>query len=390
MKPKVFFTNNIASHYTGPLLLTLFKSKLIDFRYSAGKNKNWDIKTVDFNQPKFEKHSSKIYNIDNVWVNKKYLIWQKGVLRRVLFKMHEKPELIILLGEFTILSNWLLAIIFRAMGITVAFRGHGLYGNEGALKLFIRKTFYRLSNLHLVYERHSKKLLVKHGFKEDNIHVIFNSLDYDYHKSLRSKFENYDKEAIFSFFTDSSKPTLIFIGRLTKIKRLHMLLDVVEKINASPDQEVNLLVIGDGVERQNLENQAKENLKEGTYHFFGSCYDEDEIGKLLSKSDLCVSPGNVGLTCIHSLSMGTPVCTHGNFFNQMPEVEAIENGMTGIFFEENNSNDLYLKITDWLNKYPSKSKETIAHCYQIIDLYYNPYFQEKVLLAAATKTKPLV
>ena len=44
-----------------------------------------------------------------------------------------------------------------------------------------------------------------------------------------------------------------------------------------------------------------------------------------------VSPGNVGLTAIHSLSYGTPVLTHNNFNNQMPEVESIQPGFNGYF-----------------------------------------------------------
>ena len=49
-------------------------------------------------------------------------------------------------------------------------------------------------------------------------------------------------------------------------------------------------------------------------------------------SDLTVSPGNIGLTAIHSLSYGTPVCSHSNFNNQMPESEAIINFEKWFFF----------------------------------------------------------
>jgi len=387
MKPTIHFYNNIASHYTAPLLLKLLGSSLFKLTFSCGKNDNWDIKTIDFTQEDFGAFQNQVGDVKNVWIKGKYLIWQKGVVTRCLFG--KKVDLIILLGEFTILSNWLGAIICRLRGIPVAFRGHGLYGNEGFLKHLVRTTFYRMANLHLVYERHSKKLMIKNGFKKNSVHVVFNSLDYEHHKRLRGNFSQLNRKEVFPFFKNSDLQTLIFIGRLTKVKRLHLLLEVVQKLNAA-GRKINLLIIGDGTEKQALESQANKSLADGHYHFYGSCYDEDEIGRLLSKADLCVSPGNVGLTSIHSLSLGTPVCTHGNFYNQMPEVEAIENGETGIFFEENNIDDLYSKIEDWLDRHPKKSAELMERCYAIIDKYYNPFFQEKVFYAMASKQEPLV
>ena len=61
-------------------------------------------------------------------------------------------------------------------------------------------------------------------------------------------------------------------------------------------------------------------------------YDENEIGDLIYNADLCVSPGNVGLTAIHTLTYGTPVLSHANFPNQMPEFEAIDKDFTSFLF----------------------------------------------------------
>ena len=94
---------------------------------------------------------------------------------------------------------------------------------------------------------------------------------------------------------------------------------------------------------------------------------------------LCVSPGNIGLTAIHSLTYGTPAITHNNFSNQMPEFEAIQDGFTGSFFEENDINSLKLSIQKWLSKHPIKNDELIKNCYSIIDRYYNPQYQIKLL-----------
>jgi glycosyltransferase involved in cell wall biosynthesis len=41
--------------------------------------------------------------------------------------------------------------------------------------------------------------------------------------------------------------------------------------------------------------------------FYGESYNERELAPLIALADVCVSPGNVGLTAIHALTYGTPV-----------------------------------------------------------------------------------
>ena len=125
-------------------------------------------------------------------------------------------------------------------------------------------------------------------------------------------------------------------------------------------------------------HEGENGLKKDWLHFTGACYDEEEIGRYLFVSDLCVSPGNVGLTAIHSLSLGTPVCTHSNMKDQMPEAEAITDGYNGILFEENNVQDLTLKIETWLKTNTDRVKIR-EQCYEIIDKYYNPTYQMSVI-----------
>lgn len=65
--------------------------------------------------------------------------------------------------------------------------------------------------------------------------------------------------------------------------------------------------------------------------FYGSCYDEQTNAELIYNADMCVAPGNVGLTAIHAMTFGCPVITHSDFKWQMPEFEAIHPGKTGDF-----------------------------------------------------------
>ncbi|MEH6748183.1 MAG: glycosyltransferase [Maribacter arcticus] len=389
MKPTIHFINNLAPHYMEPLILQLLQSEDFNFHFSCGKNENNGIQTIDFSSTTYNDYTSKVNSkLKNIWIKNRYLVWQRGVIRECLFG--KKIDLMILLGEAPLFSNWIAAIICRLRGINVAYRGHGLYGNEGYSKHLLRTTFYKLANAQLVYERRSKELLVENGFKKDSIHVVFNSLNYYYQKNQRNKTQLLNKSEVYPFFNNPNLPVLIFSGRLTKSKKLDMLLKTCKAINDIDGKSVNLLIIGDGEDSEHLKKYAETNLPMGSYKFFGSCYDEEIIGKFFSQADLCISPGNVGLTAIHSLSYGTPICTHNNFGNQGPEAEAIEEGETGFYFEENNAEDLFNKTLKWITNHPSKSDQLIQNCYKIIDEYYNPHFQEKVFLNLALKKAPIV
>lgn len=368
---KINYFTNIASHYRKNIWEKLIESEDFDFHFFYGSNLTLEINEIDFNTQVFTKHQSKLHKIKNFWIDGKILIWQSGVVRRCLsYNFHTA----IFLGEFNVLSTWISMIICKIRGIQVVYWTHGLYGNESFLKKKIRVLFYKTADKLLLYERRGKKLLLQEGLKEEKLVVIFNSLDYDKHLCIRKKLI---PSNIYSNHFKNSSKTIIFIGRLTKVKKLDLLLQAQYKMKLE-GVVINTVFIGDGAELENLEDLAKKlNITKNCW-FYGACYNEELIAELIYNASLCVSPGNVGLTAIHSLSFGTPVCTHNNLINQMPEVEVIEDGVTGIFFQENNLNDLKNAISYWIHS--NIDRENIrGNCYRIIDDFYNPYYQVRVI-----------
>lgn len=381
----IYLFTNIAPLYRRTLWKLLLEVEKDEFHFYSGINNKLGIQLINFEEPAFKSYENRLNRIRNIWLQNKILIWQKGVLGPC-FK--DKFNFAIFLGEMYCLSTWIAAIICRFRGIKIIFWGHGIYGNEGILKLFFRKIFYGLASKHLLYERRAKRIMTKYGFNPDNLFVVFNSLAYDEHKKLRKQYQQLTKQDVFPFFKNPTLPVLVFIGRLTTIKKLELLLQAVIKININ-EPKINLVIIGDGPERANLEIIGRKMLYEECLYFTGACYKEEEIGRYLSSADLCVSPGNVGLTAIHSLSFGTPVCTHSNLKKQMPEAETIINGYNGFYFEENNVDDIIKKIKYWL-KNNTDRKMIRQRCYEIIDQYYNPNYQLTVFNRMTNNEKPEV
>jgi len=368
MKKILYFTN-LAPHYRQKLWELLISEKSFEMSFFYGDSLNKSIKEIDYNSKNLKYLEDRLGKLKNRRL-KNIIIWQKGVLSKCLFK---QADAILLLGDMHIISTWLAAIISRLKGREVIFWGHGFSGAESFSKKKIRILFNKLAHHHLLYGHYAKSLMISYGFNPKQLSVVYNSLDYDSHFKNRKILAQTSKNTLVSFFEQPKLPILLFIGRLTKVKKLQLLLEALKRLNKKKPS-FNLLIIGDGEELERLKNQSTKLLINPNVHFLGACYDESILGKYLYHADLCISPGNVGLTAIHCLGHGTPVCTHNNFSNQMPEFEAIEEGITGCFFKENDVEDLVKTINKWFALAIERDKIRKS-CFNMIEQKYNPYKQ---------------
>lgn len=368
---KIAYFTNIAPHYRLSLWHILASETDFEFHFFFGRALSNSIKEISSKSEFWKNFKIRIHLIKNFRI-RSTIIWQKGVIKETI---GNNWDTYIFLGDMFIISTWIAAILAKLNKKTVVFWGHGIYGNEAHIKFFFRRSFLKLAHKQLLYNIHAKQQLIKAGFNESKLFVIYNSLDYNSHLKLRNELINYENLSLEKFFVNPHLPLLVFIGRLTHNKKLELLIESVKRLNAG-NHIANLLIIGNGPALQNLINLSNE--LQGIIYFYGSCYEESEIGKLLFNASLCISPGSIGLTAIHSLSFGTPVVTHNNFLKQGPEFEIIEDNYNGAFFEENSIDSLTKVITNWLKAHPFKNDILRNICYKKIDMYYNPYYQLKI------------
>lgn len=367
MKPKVAYFTNIAPHYREELWLAMAKNHDLEFHFYFGYKPTQSIKSIDFTTLEWKDFKEQIHLVENIEI-KNVLVYQTRVLRQILFK---KWDVVILLGTARIFTVWISALLARLKGIPVIIWGHGLYGSEKPLKKLFLKTFLSLANVVVVYGDFAKNLIIKENFKEENIKVIYNSINYSETKNLR---KSSIQPGFYKKYFENEAKVIVFIGRITRIKKLKLLIEAVAELNQR-GEFYNLMIIGDGDERKHLE-ELSNRLNVNAY-FFGECYQENKIAELISNADLCVSPGNVGLTAVHVMSYGTPVCTHDDFTHQMPEFEAIQPWKTGCFYSKNKQN-IADTIQEWFQK--AKDRNLIRNnCYKIIDTKYNHKYQFKIL-----------
>lgn len=248
-------------------------------------------------------------------------------------------------------------------------------GHKTGLAKWLNKTYHKLSSYVLLYGEYSKANMLREGFPEKKLKLIYNSLDYDQQLTVRKKLH---PSSIYQDHFGNTLPVLLYIGRIQKVKRLDLLITALQTLKAD-GEPCNLVIIGKDVDGTNLSSMVADQALNDHVWFYGPSYDEAEIGGLMYNADLVVSPGPIGLTAIHAMTYGVPVITHDQFSLQMPEHEVVLKGITGDFYKIYDVADLVAKIKAWIHLSPEDRAQVRKNAYTIVDSKYNPHYQIQLL-----------
>lgn len=297
--------------------------------------------------------------------------WQSGALK-LLFKRYDSY---LFTGEPFCLSTWCLLLLSRLTRKQMVAWTHGWYGREGRLKAFVKRLYFSLCTDILVYGEYAIRLMAEAGIPKSKMRCIANSLDSDRLLHIRQKTAYTD---VYARHFGNDHPTIIYCGRIQRVKKLDMLLQCLRCLHDSATP-VNLVVVGKDVDGLGLEQLAARLSLQDNVWFYGPCYDDEKLGELFYNAHVCVSPGNIGLTAIHALSFGCPAITHDNFTHQMPEFEAICPGVTGDFFKEDDIHDLVEKVRYWILRNVQERAQSRAAAFAEIDRKWNVDRQMQIL-----------
>jgi glycosyltransferase involved in cell wall biosynthesis len=246
------------------------------------------------------------------------------------------------------------------------------------MRSVLKKFFFRIPHGHLLYGNIARDYLDYSGFDINGLYVVYSSLDFDEQTSILlelsdTKIRNTRKE----LFDYPDCPLLVSVGRLDRYKRLDILIDAVG-ILRQQGVATNLLIIGDGPDRQSLEHLAAGSGSGGSIKFLGAIYGERNLGELIGSADLCVVSGAVGLVIVHAFGYGVPVIAHDRLRVHNPEFELMVPNLTGELYEEGNAESLARAIRQWLDHNPDKAV-VAQRCRQAIEKFYNPEYQHRVI-----------
>jgi len=141
--------------------------------------------------------------------------------------------------------------------------------------------------------------------------------------------------------TIKRRPIVLFVGRLVEVKGCEYLIRAMQTVQARV-KDVQLIVVGDGPLRQQLEYQARSSLS--SFRFLGAC-SAAEVRDWMRQATVFSTPsvpakaGNTegfGIVFAEAQAMGLPVASFAS--GGIPE--AVEHGVTGLLAPERDVNAL--------------------------------------------------
>lgn len=295
------------------------------------------------------------------------LLWRKDICS-LPFKSFDHY---LIIGDMS-LSYFPFIILCHLLGKKVYAWGHGNKTLGNKLRWYI-KWFYNHCDAFFLYGERGKSRMMELGIPEKKLHVIYNSLNsgVDLHALETCS------DPILKKHFGNEYPVLLFVGRLTKVKKLDWIIEAHDR-HLKKGIRYNILIVGDGEEADSLKSMVADRGLDKSVWFYGECYNEDELSMLLYNADLCVSPGNVGLTALHAMSYGTPVISHDDFETQMPEYETIVPGKTGDLYIKDDFDDFCHCIEKWLTSAYDRN-HVRQNCCDVINGKFNSEYQIRLL-----------
>ncbi len=371
-KIRICLIDNYGSHYRKNIYSLMDKNFDCYFFFGVELS-NSNIKKLDYN---ILRNVKEVHN-RNLG---RQAYWQDDTVKL----MCKHFDYYIIIGEPACISSWVILICAKIMNKKVICWTHGWYGHEGIMKLLIKKMFYKMFYRIMTYGERAIELMKEKGFDERKLFQIANSLDYDKQLSIR---KTLSRTKLYQDHFSNNNPNIIYVGRIQKIKKLDLLIQAIKQMN-DENRPCNCIIVGPVSDDKSIPNLIKAIGIEGQVWIYGPSYDEKIIGQMFYDADLCVSPGNIGLTAIHSLTYGCPAITNNDFNNQMPEFEAIKAGKTGDFFKKDDLSSLKEKLIEWTSKDKLKERSSIRkEAQETIDSKWNPYYQIDVLKSVLSKNR---
>jgi len=366
-RKRIAFFNPIFAHYRSALLRELRSSEACEY-FLFG-----DLRDRYGNVPACDLRSDPHFRLTRYVRFLRVLAWQKGSLGPALWGDFDAY---IMEGDAYYLSSWLGAIFAKLRRRRVVFWGHGWTRADRGLKHVLRSLFYRLADGLLLYGDRARSIGIQSGFAADRLYVMYNSLDFEHQKKCAADVSVVEIAALrHALFGPQQTPVVVASARLIEKKRFDLLIQALGIINRR-GRRVDLLLIGDGPARSSL--QSLSGSERVNVAFVGACYDEPGLARYFACACVTVSPGEVGLTCMHSMGYGVPVITHSDPDRQGPEFEAIVPGLTGDLFEPGDVEDLAQKLDRWTQS--ALVPESVRNaCLSRIESRYHARFQARAI-----------
>lgn len=213
-------------------------------------------------------------------------------IKLFLFLRRLRPQAIV--THLWIANTYARVIAWFARVPTIIAFEHNVYDTMKTKKqFFVDCVLQYLTTKIVAVSEGVKASLVRHGIVEERIKTILNALPPE-------KFERYDRSLARHRLGLKNDFYYLFIGRLVKVKQVSVLIDAFTKLATG-----QLLIVGDGAERKDLEARAAP--LGDRVHFFGT---RTDVSCFLAAADCMILPSSVeglGIVILEAYAAHCPV-----------------------------------------------------------------------------------
>jgi glycosyltransferase involved in cell wall biosynthesis len=215
------------------------------------------------------------------------------------------------------LTTWAIALTHRMYGKALVMDGY-FYRPDTIPRLnwmraWARRWLHRYADAYIAYGERGRAELLAEGKAPDRVFVSQNTLDTEHLTAIAREITNERVASLRRRIGLTSEPVLLYAGRLVPEKRVDVAIEALGLL----DPPTNLIIVGDGFLRPQLEAMARAM----PVHFRGSV-DDEELAAYFRLAELLILPGRVGLNCVHGFANGVPcITTSEAVVEQSPEYE---------------------------------------------------------------------
>jgi len=291
-----------------------------------------------------DKFKSNTSIIKSIGLKKEKLSWQF----LPIFHLYNKYDLIYFYGNPRVFSSVICSLILLLLGKKIIIWGQ--YHTAGANSFLerVRLLWWKRFEGVFLYtdaeaEKYKKRYPATRFVSAMNNGININDVDTAIEMYSGERFEKWQAE---NKLID--KFVVLSCARLDKKNKFSLFMECIPSLLVEYPALI-WCIIGNGDEEKRLKELSIRLNIQSNVIFLGSEYEQEKLAPWFLTSKLLIHPGSIGLSLIHSMSYGLPVVTHNNIAMQMPEIDALEDGVNGFLFEENNYNSMSEIVRNILN-----------------------------------------
>jgi glycosyltransferase involved in cell wall biosynthesis len=180
----------------------------------------------------------------------------------------------------------------------------------------VRFAFSKKADALIFYSDYPMKKYIDYGFDPKKLFVAYNSV------AVSNTVED----------CPELRNDFLFIGTLYKQKNIEILIDAYIDLTNIRADTPKIHIIGGGPMENELRQFIVENKLSDKINIHGPIYDQNVLKEYFSRSIVCISPDQAGLSVLTSMGYGVPYLTSKDAITG-GEIFNIEDKTTGLIYE---------------------------------------------------------